>query len=156
MPVQTTLGLIEQNVYLALEDGGILGHTPTDSVGSLAATPKIQVPRVARLFDGVATEVTYYDSDVLASTLQTSSFELALKDLKRSSTGLKYVASLCEDTSMAVVRLRSLATAAVPPLTLIREGHLTVNLGHAPCSHNMLIIRPLSGNEEEIDAAVVE
>lgn len=156
MPVQTTFGLIDYNVYLAHENGGILAHTPADSVGSLALSPNLQVLRVARLSDGVAADVTYYDSDVLASTLQLSTFELALKDLKKFSTDLKYVASLCEDTSMAVVRPRALATAAVPSLTLSREGHLTLNLGHAPCSHNLLIFLPLSGTEEELDATVVE
>jgi hypothetical protein len=154
--VQTSFGLVDQNVYLAHENGGVFGYTPADSVGQLATRPCHRVLRIARLSDGESAEITYYDSDILAKTLQSSSFDLGLKDVKRFSTDLKYLASLCEDTSMAVVRPRKLPTASVPCLTLSGAGNLAVNLGHAPCSHNMLIFMPLSGAEQELDATIAE
>lgn len=154
--VQTTFGLVDQSVFLAHENGGVFGHTPADSVGLLATGPDHRVLRIACLSDGQVPEVQYYESDTIAAALQSSSFDLTLKDVKSFSTDLKYLASLCEDTAMAVVRPRNLPTASVPCLTLSRAGNLAVNLGHAPCSHNMLIFMPLSGTEHELDAAVVE
>lgn len=156
--VQTPFGLVEKGYYEAFKDGGILywreGEQP---ISALPLDNRNR--RVSLLCGGLISQITVLDLNNINSISgyrKKGDFDGAIPP--RELSDLNHLSAICARNELSVLAPSTLPSAEAPALTLDREGLLAVYVGRAPCSQpgkDISIFRPMKGEEETIDVAVI-
>lgn len=149
-PVQTSEGLVEESLFRAFQQGGVLADSHLQSYMT-QTTLDAKLVRFAKLSGGVVTEVL----TVSIGQLKYSE-DLPLEMHQLSEPG--HLAELCGRNKLAVYQPRQLDSAVAPCLTFDRKAHLAVYTGQQPCGipgKSSLAFRPQHG-EETIDPPLIE
>lgn len=157
-PVQTQLGIMEENYVYAFSQEGVLQSNPMQ-----LAIPTHEMEasklRIALLGGGAQPEVTTFSSELLVSNYmyQDRGNTAAVIDDSELNE-LEYLAELCGRNKLAVHKPSQLTLSVSPCLTFDRNAHVAVYLGEQACGEagrSSLIFKPLSGTET-VDTAVIE
>lgn len=149
-PVQTSDGLVEENLFRAFQQGGVLANSHLQSFMT-QTTLDANLARFAKLSGGSVTEVMTLSFGELKY-----SEDLPLEMHQLSDPG--HLAELCGRNKLAVYQPRQLDSAVAPCLTFDRKAHLAVYTGQQPCGipgKSSIAFRPQHGNET-IDPALIE
>lgn len=151
VPIQTSEGLVEQNLFQAFHQGGALADGHLQSfMTKLDIDPELV--RTALLSGGVNPDIMVMSIDNRMQHVEVPLEMIQLDDLD-------HLAELCGRNKLAVHKPGQLASAISPCLTFDRTAHLAVYTGEQPCGEagrSSMIFRPLSGTEETIDPTLVE
>lgn len=149
-PVQTSDGLVEENLFRAFQQGGVLADSHLQSFMT-QTTLDPNLARFAKLSGGVVTEVMTLSTGELGF-----SEDLPLEMHPLSDPG--HLAELCGRNKLAVYQPRQLDSAIAPSLTFDRKAHVAVYTGQQPCGipgKSSIAFRPQHGTET-IDPPLIE
>lgn len=131
IPVETSVGLVEEGYYEAHREGGILSWS--NGEGPMELRPiDPQSRRLALICGGHESEVVVLDWGLLDKLLHGSSFHFAF-DRHPAFSDMNSLGVYCEQTGLAVVLPSALPRSQAPALTLDRECLQAVFVGRQPC-----------------------
>lgn len=151
--LQTSNGLMEEELFHSLQDGGILAETHLQAFLVQTETDP-RLSRFALQSGGTCSEVLVLSAGGLEDCYGSEGSALKLDEL----CDLLHLADICGRNGLAVHRPTQLASAVAPCLAFDRNAHLAVYTGEQPCGapgHSSIIFRPQHG-EETIDPSVIE
>lgn len=131
IPVDTSVGLVEEGYYEAHREGGILcwsnGEEPME-----ARSIDPQTRRLALICGGLHTEVVVLDWGLLAMLLHRGNVQLSF-DSPPAFSDINSLAVCCERNGLTVVLPSALPSSRAPALTLDRNCLQAVYVGRQPC-----------------------
>lgn len=131
-PVSSSVGLLEESHFKALQPGGRL-HWCNGQSPPILEELDTRAHRLAYLSGGQLSEIVILDLDLVTSKLQQEKFFLQALD-DRSTWNLHHLAEVCQRNGLGVVPPSRLPSSEAPVLTFDRAGFLAVYLGKAACA----------------------
>lgn len=131
-PVSTSVGLLEEGHFKALQPGGHL-HWCNGQPPPKLEELDIRAHRLAYLSGGQLSEIVIVVMDLVTSRLQQEKSLLQALD-NRLTWNLHHLAELSERQGLGVVAPSGVPSSEAPVLTFDRAGFLAVYLGKAACA----------------------
>ena len=131
-PVSTSVGLLEEGHFQALQPAGAL-HWCKGQPPPRLEELDTRTERLASLSGGRLSEIVIVDMDQVTSKLEQEKSLLQARD-EKLTWNLHHLAELCERQGLGVEPPSRLPRSEAPVLTLDRVGFLAVYLGKAACA----------------------
>lgn len=131
-PVSTSIGLLEEGHFKALQPAGHLHWCNGQPPPRLEKLDN-RAHRLAYLSGGRLSEIVIVDMDLVTTNMQQEKSLLQALDAK-STWNLHHLADLSERQGLGVVPPSGLPSTQAPVLTFDRAGFLAVYLGKAACA----------------------